>query len=97
MKVFFLLMSISLLSVEVLYCKLYVWVVVEGGGGGGGGGKVVMKERDDDLRFYVLSKISVISGRWEVIMNGCFQWDPSRFEKILATSGNRRGNQTRDR
>ena len=56
----------------------------------------MVKERDDVI-LRPFKYISVISGRWEVLMNGCFQWDPSTFEKILATSGNRRGNQTRGR
>ena len=31
----------------------------------------------DDLRFYVLfNSISVISGRWRMIMKGCVQWNP---------------------
>ena len=31
----------------------------------------------DDLRFYVpFNSISVISGRWRMIMKGCVQWNP---------------------
>ena len=56
----------------------------------------MIKERDDVIS-RPFKNISVISGPWEAVMNGCFQWDPSTFEKILAISGNRRGNQTRDR
>ena len=41
--------------------------------GGGRGGKVVMNEIAILRPF---KNISVISGRWEMIMNGCFQWDP---------------------